>query len=87
MIETIKRWLSTAGYWPRRGRLGYWLWQRYGPLGRCDTCRAATWHPVAFYVKQDGGWTGHYYCEQCGPSMLAAAEAIGELVSTDAPGF
>lgn len=78
----MRRFVS-AGFWPRLrlGRLGYWLWQRYGALGTCDVCRAPTWTPVAFYVQREVGRTGHYFCEKCGPPMLDVASALGERVT------
>ena len=58
----------------------HWLWCFSAPLGSCDVCREPTWEPVAFQVQLNVGRTGHYYCEQCGPPMRQAAEAMGELV-------
>jgi len=51
-------------------------------LGRCNSCKEPTSNPVAFYTHMVGqvGRFGHYYCERCGPAVLAMANDLGIVV-------
>ncbi len=70
------------------GARAYEAWIVHQPLGACDLCRTSTWNPVTFYVRlaRGAGREGHYFCEMCGPAMLALAVASGTLVEDAAGG-
>jgi hypothetical protein len=56
----------------------HWLWCYSAPLGSCNKCHEPTWNPVTFTFKLEIGRSGHYYCERCGPAIVAAALAVAE---------
>jgi hypothetical protein len=89
LVADVMRRMVVRQWWPWNswiGRPGYWayrLMQRYGPLGRCQSCRRETWNPVCFGTRLSAGTVGHYFCESCGPALLEAAQALGNVVLPD----